>query len=83
MIDLNKLTKGQKAFLNALVVGGIAFFSTVATTGGVPTMDNIVSGITAAGLACLIRINDFLSKDDEEKIETEEDKSNFKLGMLI
>lgn len=83
MIDLSKLNRGERAFVNALVVGGIAFFSTLSTTGGIPTIPNITTGMIAAGLACLIRVNDFLDRENENKVKTDEEKNKFRLGMVI
>ncbi len=89
VLDVDKLTKGQRALLNALIIGGISFFSSVTATGGLPTLENLWTGFIAGSLACLIRINDFILKDngyadlENNKEKNNEEKNPPKIGMLI
>ncbi len=84
ILDINKLSKGQRALLNAFIVGGIASFSSLITAGSLPTAENLWTGFIAGALACLIRINDFLSSENEQdKTYESKDRKPPKLGMLI
>lgn len=82
MIDKNKLTKPQLALLNAFVVGGIATLSSLIATGGIPTYTDIWTGFIAGALACLMRINDFLNREQENN-EEEERKKDALIGVIV
>lgn len=84
LLDISKLTKGQKALLNAFIIGGISFFSSVMATGSLPTLESLWTGFIAGSLACLIRINDFILKDSEQsELKNYEEKKPPKIGMII
>ncbi len=82
-----KMTASQRAILNSFVVGGISFFASLSTTGGIPTTENIWTGLVAGILACLIRIKDFLDNPPQEESDLSSNpnstQKDFKIGMLI
>jgi hypothetical protein len=64
MVDLDNLTQSQKIVLNACLIGGITFFSTMTATGGLPTITTLWAGFVAMMLALLTQLLT-LTKDDQ------------------
>ena len=62
MIDTNKLTRLQIAIINAIITGGIVFFSTVSTT-DLPTQQNLWAAFVGFMLAMLVQLKMLISKD--------------------
>ncbi len=71
-MDLQKLSRGDKIILNAVIVAGITFFSSLAATGYPPTIANVYAGVIGAGLAFFTQCRG-LTTDSEPP----------KLGMLL
>ena len=62
MTDTNKLSRIQIAIINAVITGGIVFFSTV-TTSDLPTQQNLWSASVGFMLAMLVQLKMLISKD--------------------
>jgi len=62
MVDTNKLSRIQIAIINAVITGGIVFFSTV-TTSDLPTQQNLWSASVGFMLAMLVQLKMLISKD--------------------
>ena len=62
MTDTNKLSRIQIAIINAVITGGIVFFSTVTTT-DIPTQQNLWSASVGFMLAMLVQLKMLISKD--------------------
>ncbi len=78
-MDINNLTDTERIILNAILVGGIVFFSSLTIT-GLPTIENIYAAFVGASLSILTQL---LELTREYGTPKEYKKKPPRIGMLI
>lgn len=81
-IDINKLTPFERILLNAAIVGGIAFFSTLSVAYP-PTMANLYAAIIGFALAVLTMLKTLTVPAELIDEQKPRPPSSSALAMLI
>lgn len=79
-MDIKDLTQTERIFVNAMLIGGITFFSSLTVT-GFPTVANIYAAFVGSMLAFMIQIKTWF--DTEQQTLDECKKPPKGLLMLI
>mgnify|MGYP003394037506 CR=1 FL=1 len=81
-MDMNNLTEPERIVLNTLIIGGIAFFSSLTIT-GFPTIENVWAAFVGASLAGLTQLLALTRQDSQSNIPKDYRRKPPRLGMLI